>query len=48
MRHLSMLLLAALMATGALAQNYPSKPIRFIVPHAPGGGADSACRIIAQ
>ncbi len=24
------------------------KPIRFIVPHAPGGGADSVCRSIAR
>ncbi len=30
------------------AQSYPSRPIRFIVPYAPGGGADVACRIIAQ
>jgi len=30
------------------AQTYPSRQIRFIVPYAPGGGADIACRIIAQ
>jgi tripartite-type tricarboxylate transporter receptor subunit TctC len=32
----------------AQAQTYPAKAIRFIVPYAPGGGADIACRIIAQ
>ena len=39
-------LLAPLAPAGA--QTYPARPIRFIVPYAPGGGADIACRIIAQ
>ena len=32
----------------AHAQNYPSRPIRFIVPFPPGGGNDVMARIIGQ
>ena len=37
----------ALAAGGAIAQSYPSKPIRFIVPWPPGGGADVLSRIVS-
>lgn len=35
-------------ATGALAQSYPSKPIRLISPYPPGGGTDATARIITE
>src|SRR3954465_7376836 len=38
--------LAVLAASSALAQPYPSKPIRFIVGFPPGGSADPTTRII--
>ncbi|MBI3068922.1 MAG: tripartite tricarboxylate transporter substrate binding protein [Betaproteobacteria bacterium] len=42
------LLAALLLAGGAAAQDYPAKTIRFIVPFAPGGGADILARSIGQ
>ena len=45
---LGMLTALALAALPAAAQDYPSKPVRIIVPFAPGGSADVFGRFIAQ
>ena len=42
------LLLASLLATQAGAQGFPSKPIRLVVPNAPGGAADLTARAVGQ
>ena len=35
-------------AMPALAQDYPNRPIRFIVPYPPGGGTDVVARIMSE
>ena len=51
MNKFSCTLLAAMLgaSTGAaVAQPYPSKPIRMIIPAPPGGGVDTVGRAVAQ
>lgn len=35
-------------STGALAQAWPNKPIKFVVPYPPGGGTDVIARIVQE
>ena len=46
LQHLKSALLVLTVAGGALAQNYPSKPIRIIVPYDAGGTSDITARTI--
>ncbi|HEX2830870.1 MAG TPA: tripartite tricarboxylate transporter substrate binding protein [Burkholderiales bacterium] len=41
-------LCAAVLPVAAHAQNYPTKPVRFIVPFPPGGGNDTIARLVGQ
>ncbi|WP_020653616.1 tripartite tricarboxylate transporter substrate binding protein [Massilia niastensis] len=45
---LALLAAAAFASTAVFAQNYPSRPIRLLVPYAPGGSADIVARRIAD
>jgi tripartite-type tricarboxylate transporter receptor subunit TctC len=46
MRKIIILLVGLFAAMAAGAQDWPNKPIRFIVPYPPGGGTDVIARIV--
>ena len=48
LRRVAALLSGLLLASAVSAQTYPSKPVRLIVPFAPGGFTDVVARILGQ
>jgi tripartite-type tricarboxylate transporter receptor subunit TctC len=48
MKRIALFFALALVALAAPAQEWPAKPVRFIVPSSPGGGTDIYARILAQ
>lgn len=47
-RAVALLSVLAFGATSAVAQNYPTKPVKMIAPYPPGGGVDTVARALGE
>ena len=48
LRRLLLLACTTLFSSNLLAQTYPARSVRIIVPTAPGGGSDTQARLLAK
>ncbi len=48
LKNFAAILALATLATAAQAQDFPSRPVKILVPQTPGGASDSLARIVAQ
>ena len=48
MKRWAALVLGSALCVSALAQDYPSRPIRIVLPFSPGGAVDGPTRVVAQ
>jgi tripartite-type tricarboxylate transporter receptor subunit TctC len=46
--HLAFVALAAVLPAAAQAQDYPSRPVMFVVPYAAGGGTETMARLLGR
>src|ERR1043166_2479095 len=46
--HRVILILSLLLVSGAQAQEFPAKPLRFVVPYAAGGSGDLLARLLGD